>query len=51
MLLIPETSVTTHTGTDLVIAYRHDLYMVFLRGSFDECLYEQIRIAALSRAS
>ena len=51
MLLISEASIAAHAGIDLVIAYRHDFYMVFLRGSFDECLHQQIRIAALPRAS
>jgi hypothetical protein len=40
MVLVPEASVTTHAGVDLVIVYGDDLYMVFLRGPFDECLYQ-----------
>ena len=51
MVLAPEAGVTPHAGIDLVIVYRHDFHMVFLRGSFDECLHEQIRIAALPRTS
>jgi hypothetical protein len=47
MVLVPEASVTPHAGVDLIIVYRDDLYMVFLQDTFDECLHQQIRIAAL----
>ena len=49
--IVVETSVTTHTGIDLIVVNRNYFDMVFLRGTFGECLYQQVRIAALSRAA
>ena len=46
-----ETGVAPHAGIDLAIVNRDNLYMVLLRGTFDECLHQQIRIAALPGAS
>ena len=49
--IVLETSVTTHAGIDLIVMNRNYFDMVFLRGTLGECLYQQVRIAALSRAA
>ena len=49
--LVLESSVTTHAGIDLIVVNRNYFDMVLLRGTFGECLYQQVRIAALSRAA